>query len=78
MDIFNAIHSSGKIFDSERKLFDFVKTTGIEFDSYEKTFRSIEIESEIQKANQMARRLKSRRYLHSLCKENISSRQAEV
>ena len=58
MDIFNAIHSSGKIFDSERKLFDFVKTTGIEFDSYEKTFRSIEIESDIQKANQMARRLK--------------------
>ena len=58
MDIFNAIHSSGKIFDSERKLLDFVKTTGVEFDSYEKTFRSIEIESEIQKANQMARRLK--------------------
>ena len=58
MGIFNAIHSTGKNFDSEKKLFDFVKTTAIEFDSYEKTFRSIEVESDVQKANQMARRLK--------------------
>ena len=58
MDIFNAIHSSGKTFDSETKLFDFVKKTAIEFDSYEKMFRSIEVESELQKSNQMARRLK--------------------
>jgi len=58
MDIFNAIHSSGKIFDSEKRLFDFIKTTAIEFDSYEKTFRSIEVQSDLQKANQMAKRLK--------------------
>jgi len=58
MDIFNAIHSSGKIFDSEKRLFDFIKTTAIEFDSYEKTFRSIEVQSDLRKANQMARRLK--------------------
>mgnify|MGYP001359897488 CR=1 FL=1 len=58
MDIFNAIHSSGNTFDSETKLFDFVKKTDIEFDSYEKMFRSIEVESELQKSNQMARRLK--------------------
>ena len=58
MDIFNAIHSSGNTFDSETKLFDFVKKTAIEFDSYEKMFRSIEVESELQKSNQMARRLK--------------------
>ena len=56
--IFNSIHSSGRIFDSEEKLFDFVKTTNIEFDSYEKIFRSIEVKSDIQRANQMARRLK--------------------
>ena len=58
MDIFNAIHSSGKIFDSEKRLFDFIKTTAIEFDSYEKTFRSIEVQSDLRKANQMARRMK--------------------
>ena len=58
MDIFNAIHSSGKIFDSEKRLFDFIKTTALEFDSYEKTFRSIEVQSDLQKANQMAKRLK--------------------
>ena len=58
MDIFNAIHSSGKIFNSEKRLFDFIKTTAIEFDSYEKTFRSIEVQSDLQKANQMAKRLK--------------------
>ena len=58
MDIFNAIHSSGKIFDSEKRLFDFIKTTPIEFDSYEKTFRSVEVQSDLRKANQMARRLK--------------------
>jgi len=58
MDIFNAIPSSGKIFDSEKRLFDFIKTTAIEFDSYEKTFRSIEVQSDLQKANQMAKRLK--------------------
>tara|TARA_E500000075_G_C6933685_1_gene290591 strand:- start:362 stop:1060 length:699 start_codon:yes stop_codon:yes gene_type:complete len=58
MDIFNAIHSSGKIFDSETKLLDFVKTTALEFDSYEKIFRSIEVDSDLQKANQMARRMK--------------------
>ena len=56
--IFNSIHSSGRIFDSEEKLFDFVKTTNIEFDSYKKIFRSIEVKSDIQRANQMARRLK--------------------
>ena len=56
--IFNAIHSSGRIFDSEEKLFDFVKTTNIEFGSYEETYRSIEVKSDIQRANQMARRLK--------------------
>ena len=37
---------------------NFVKTTAIEFDSYEKIFRSIEVDSDLQKANQMARRLK--------------------
>ena len=56
--IFNAIHSSGRIFDSEEKLFDFVKTTNIEFDSYEETYGSIEVKSDIQRASQMARRLK--------------------
>ena len=56
--IFNAIHSSGRIFDSEEKLFDFVKTTNLEFGAYEEIFRSIEVKSDIQRASQMARRLK--------------------
>ncbi len=58
IDIFNAIHSSGRIFDSEEKLFDFIKTTNIEFGSYEELYRSIEVKSDIQRASQMAKRLK--------------------
>ena len=58
MGIFHAIHSSGQDFDSEEKLFEFVKKTGIDFDSYLKMFESTEVSADIQKARQMARRLR--------------------
>ena len=55
---FRSIHDAGRFFASPQSLFDYVATRGIDQEAYKAAFNSTEVSNELNRADQMGRRLK--------------------
>ena len=58
MAMFRAIHQSRSDLSTPEALFDFIEKHGVERDKFESTYHSTQVDSAINRADQMARRLK--------------------
>ena len=58
MAMFRAIHQSRSDLSTPEVLFDFIEEHGVERDKFESTYHSTQVDSAINRADQMARRLK--------------------
>ena len=58
MAMFRAIHQSRSDLSTPEALFDFIEENGVDRDKFESTYHSTQVDSAINRADQMARRLK--------------------